>query len=267
MVDIGLELLYNSGVEAIRPSLDGPKAKVMWADAHFKAFDRASKRFVKRYSNSVIFQVDPKTREKVWTFHGVINPLPPEFSLRIGDILYNLRSALDHLVWQLVLANRGNPTKVNEFPIYGGPSICDSPRKRFGSEGRKTLSGVGKEAIALIEGLQPCNCGDLVLMDFDALSNTDKHQHLTLTTIIVAKAFLRGGSLESVANLPMQPYFGPLEDNTELLRIPRKYVDMDVDPTIEIGLCCRGNWVSVSQTLSLMLETVRKTIDKFQHFF
>src|SRR5438128_2720160 len=46
-------------------------------------------------------------------------PQPPRnLSIVAGDCLYNLRSALDHLVWQLVLSNPPHrPTKKNMFPI------------------------------------------------------------------------------------------------------------------------------------------------------
>jgi hypothetical protein len=37
---------------------------------------------------------------------------PPvhKWGLVVGDVLHNLRSALDHLAWQLVLANGKSPT-------------------------------------------------------------------------------------------------------------------------------------------------------------
>ena len=44
--------------------------------------------------------------------------VPADYSIRIGEIAYNLRSALDHLVWQLVLANGACPSTNNALPIY-----------------------------------------------------------------------------------------------------------------------------------------------------
>ncbi len=35
----------------------------------------------------------------------------------VGDIVHNLRSALDHLAWQLVLLDGGTPTQATQFPL------------------------------------------------------------------------------------------------------------------------------------------------------
>lgn len=35
----------------------------------------------------------------------------------VGDYVHNVRSALDHVVWQLVIANRGAPGRHTQFPI------------------------------------------------------------------------------------------------------------------------------------------------------
>ena len=43
--------------------------------------------------------------------------LPIDYSITVGQIAYNPRSALDHLVWQLILANGKKTGNRNEFPI------------------------------------------------------------------------------------------------------------------------------------------------------
>src|SRR4051794_7080795 len=45
------------------------------------------------------------------------NP-PLRFGVMAGNIIYQLRSILDHLVCQLVVANGGEPKSVNQFPVY-----------------------------------------------------------------------------------------------------------------------------------------------------
>ena len=44
-------------------------------------------------------------------FLGRHSSVPISYSIRIGEIAYNLRSALDHLIWQLVRANGKRPTQ------------------------------------------------------------------------------------------------------------------------------------------------------------
>src|ERR1700686_281492 len=40
-------------------------------------------------------------------YFASVDPIPDDISLIIGDAVHNLRSSLDHLAWQLVLANGG----------------------------------------------------------------------------------------------------------------------------------------------------------------
>lgn len=51
----------------------------------------------------------------------VIKPLPPRLPLVVGDLVHNLRSALDHIVCQLFLANGGVAANARHvaFPIAG----------------------------------------------------------------------------------------------------------------------------------------------------
>jgi hypothetical protein len=55
-----------------------------------------------------------------------VNSLPPmRLSVLLGDFLHNLRSALDHLAWQLVLVNGSTPGKRTGFPIYHPFGGCE----------------------------------------------------------------------------------------------------------------------------------------------
>lgn len=71
--------------------------------------------------------------------------VPLTFSAIIGDVLYDLRSALDHLAWQLVIANGGTPNRDTAFPIYSSPA---------GREFRVKTAGMDPAACAFIEGRQ-----------------------------------------------------------------------------------------------------------------
>jgi hypothetical protein len=47
-----------------------------------------------------------------------VGEFSPYLSVVVGDVIHNLRSALDHLAWQLVLLDGGQPTDSTQFPIY-----------------------------------------------------------------------------------------------------------------------------------------------------
>jgi hypothetical protein len=74
-----------------------------------------------------------------------------DFGIIVGDIAHNLRSSLDHLVWQLVLQNRRLPSRRNQFPIMVTSRAWDEIIERKPSPpgdkklpSRKYLKGVGE---------------------------------------------------------------------------------------------------------------------------
>ena len=113
-----------------------------------------------------------------------------EWSVTIGEIVYNLRSALDHLVWQLVRDNGGQPSRANMFPI-----VSLENRNNWGSVSKNNLKGVSDAMKERIKGLQPfAGLGApydvTALSKLNHLSNVDKHRRsLQLTRSITG---LRG---------------------------------------------------------------------------
>jgi len=69
---------------------------------------------------SFALEHDSATRMHVYRVHG-LPAVPPEWALEIGEIVYQLRSALDHLAWQLVLLDGGTPGHLTDFPIRDTP--------------------------------------------------------------------------------------------------------------------------------------------------
>lgn len=58
-------------------------------------------------------------------FKAITKSEPPiELSLTLGDAVHNARTALDHLVWQLVIANGGTPGKDTCWPTTDKPTTA-----------------------------------------------------------------------------------------------------------------------------------------------
>jgi hypothetical protein len=100
-----------------------------------------------------------------------------EIQAVIGDIAHNLRSALDHVVWQLVLANGGTPK-----PGGGGtqfPILPEEP-KDGSLTVRTDAGGVSPAALKIIEAAQPYSTAadryDGAPAIVHHISNTDKHR-------------------------------------------------------------------------------------------
>ena len=108
---------------------------------------------------------------------------PPEllidYSIRAGEIAYNLRSALDHLVWQLVLAKGACPSTNNEFPIY-------QDEEKYKENEKRKLKGVASTHCGLIEEFQPYHRQGGIgahLWMLHSICNIDKHRHLNVVNL------------------------------------------------------------------------------------
>src|SRR5712692_3218619 len=69
-----------------------------------------------------------------------------------GDIVHNLRSALDHLAYQLAVVGIGNPnvepSRTVEFPIAKDAATCEANKAR-------KVKGMRPEAVRTIDALKP----------------------------------------------------------------------------------------------------------------
>ena len=116
-------------------------------------------------------ELRPDVGDKIWVFRGETPIVPIEYSVRLAEVIYNLRSALDQLVWQLVHANYKAPGRHNEFPI-----LDDEPR--FNEAVKSKLKGVSQKSLSKIKEMQPFGENDEwgAFKTLHSLCNTDKHR-------------------------------------------------------------------------------------------
>ena len=104
--------------------LDGCREKIIRAGDHLQTLDSESRRFVEDYPYRLDPQYNQQSRELVVSIRSIRQPevLPPaRLGVVLGDVLHNLRSALDHLVWQLAMIGTGPKAPLNQFPIFNTP--------------------------------------------------------------------------------------------------------------------------------------------------
>lgn len=169
--------------------LEGVELKLARASEHFKVLGDEIDRFLdppdaeKPYGS--VLKKEDKTGKR-FLCASVHRGPPRHLSLLIGDLLHNVRSALDQLAWKL----GGDPPpnkSSSEFPIF-----CDratfhkNPRGRSGVE---KIVGVKKAAQAIIEEVQPFNGGGdpelHPLWMLHKLSTEDKHRLPIITGLVV----------------------------------------------------------------------------------
>jgi hypothetical protein len=106
---------------------------------------------------------------------------PPLYlGLILGEVIHDLRSALDHVAWQLAVSHAGRETVSHPkvAPLITFP--ITSTRPKF--DGHKARPYFSAEATEILERLQPYHNDPEVLNPLalvQRLSNIDKHQVLT----------------------------------------------------------------------------------------
>ncbi len=100
--------------------------------------------------------------------------LEGDILLSLGDFVYNLRSGLDQLAWQLCLSGGGDPGRDTMFPIYEKEDA--KSEELF----QKRVKGMPPDAIAIIRELQPykrsASYRQHPLWQLNELGNIDKHR-------------------------------------------------------------------------------------------
>lgn len=203
-----------------------------------------------------------------------IDSEPPfdQWSLIAGDCIHNLRSALDHLVYAVVVHEaKGNPPADPRFLNF---PIADEPDNFIGpAQGIRFLSDPVKTEI---ERLQPYNRPHKelppllsVLRDFN---NSDKHRLLNIAIAIPVK-----GEFNNIRNLipdqivRIEAHASSVQNGTEIASItldrptPNVQYDFCADLTITVkhahGPTGR-ELVQVTHVLALMRDEVEHVITR-----
>jgi hypothetical protein len=111
-----------------------------------------------------------QTHKTVYTMDSV-ELIPAEIPLIAGDVIQTLRSALDHVAYQLF--RRGPGGKGDSKHIYF--PIAENKLKYDKQKGGQT-SGMSSQAVAAIDVIQPYGGGNNVLWHLHALNKIDKHR-------------------------------------------------------------------------------------------
>src|SRR2546426_4961932 len=98
----------------------GSRLKIKRANKHLADFHDMFVTFSK--SDCYAATVEEDSEKRTHSLHFVVdvqglNAIRDEATVIIGDILHNLRSALDHLWYQVILACDGKPSPWTSFPI------------------------------------------------------------------------------------------------------------------------------------------------------
>src|SRR5664279_1046554 len=167
--------------------LSGVGLKIRRAERHAAEVEAAMKTALHPDHYAIVPEYDAKTGDHVYSVQE-LPPVDPEWAVVIGEVLFNLRSALDHLAWQLVLLDGGEPGEETQFPIYN--SLFDKKGNLRGVNLRPPIKV--PKILAALEKAQPYNgMDDSGRIDMHPLwrlrlmNNWDKHRLLLLTVQVL----------------------------------------------------------------------------------
>ena len=215
------------------PLLAGVEAKLEQAGKHKDTLREAVERFNKSAVKASGASFDDEAGEWVETLHYVPEPTD-EITLIFGDLVHNLRAALDHLAYQMV--NRpdveplGDKTAIDkiQLPITWNPDEYSDWQIR----------GASSQARAAVKGLQPFGDQTHPLWLIHWLDIWDKHRLLVVLAheITGVAAVWKPDAFETWRG--RDP--GPIKGSTEIARWtlkPGVEPDMDMRPYVGFGLC------------------------------
>ncbi len=175
---------------------------------------RAKVERAKQHLHSLEEQLLPyRNKTTVVAYRGGGTANVPVLSFNIlttaGDVVHNLRTALDHLAHQLVLVGspEGTPPRQIEFPILDSKEDYE---KRKASKTR----GMRADAVQAIDELKPYKDGNPVLWRLRELDNIDKHRRI----IAVGEECLLEGDWVGWSPYLLkadEPHFASVQDSPE----------------------------------------------------
>lgn len=214
-----------------------------------------------------------------------VKPIPSDFSLRLGEMLYQLRSTLDACIYQATIyATRSDPPPKEtslEFPITNDP-------KEFPQLAKRRLWGLPQDLQDAIERVQPYNTPKLppkqmvfninrCLGILNDLSRKDRHRRLhvvgSLPLTFKPLFFLPAGV--SVVDVQTKTD-GLLEEQAEIATFRligfRSGMNIQVNPNMSTNIgctepppACHAN-DTFGQRLTEIINAVHSVVVAFENY-
>lgn len=210
--------------------LSNPTAKVTWAGHHLEKLRLEYRRVIIDEPHFAVPELDAEHAEYVFRYQEPTRDLE-SLGLIIGDVVHNLRSALDYIAWQLSESNgiipllnaRGvrEPERIIMYPLADSPSGFENAKKRW-------IGLLPDPLQQIIESTQPYKSGYEMLAMLHRLAISDKHRVIAVIAQryggfhFIGKAATRGDfpSPEDWHSYTMRSGTGPVKAGEIIMRVP-----------------------------------------------
>lgn len=220
-------------------------AKVARAKKHLIDLQAEIDRFAGSHPYTVRERVEGKMKRRVWRLTFTADPANTDIPIIAADVIYNLRSSLDHLMSSLVPRNQRSSAM---FPVYfegvWEPSQPGEDKQRRKERARWTsdTKALCEPALAILKSLQPADGGgeedgiDLLRLLY-RLSNRDKHEKLPVVAAGLREPFvtfsLPDGSEHRKIGSREHPAF---ENHADIRNLPDAAMDVQIEGTAVVAI-------------------------------
>lgn len=219
-------------IAAPDPRLDGARLKIKRAKIHLDAIKSEVLRVTNPDAYSVIVNTNSEERKHTWTIAG-LQPLDEMFPLWIGDCLHNIRSAFDHIAFELIKLRGLTPGKRTMFPL-----LADAPSQPVFI---MPAPGPHADAMDIVDDIQPYKTGGkgeplAILQDLDII---DKHREVLATVAAVVMPYF--GCPQGVTVIDTFASGGPVVDGQVVMWAlidksqPKGHLDGHIGLTVKLS--------------------------------
>lgn len=190
------------------------RLKIQRAGKHLSEIEALVDAFLVTRPFELVIDHQPLKRLRTHRIHQRAST-PPEFSMVVGDVIHNLRAALDVAIFQIIGPVAANPDTVH-FPFARSEQSVESTLVS-----RQCQKG-GERLMDALRSLRLYPGGNDLLCSVHALDILDKHKQILTVGSVVA---MSGDDFSRID--PFLPFRGPgilvFQDLTELFQIELQY--------------------------------------------
>jgi hypothetical protein len=160
----------------VETSINRIRIKTERAKEHIRDLKTEIGAFFSKNPYKIGAKRNSQTRKPIYYVTDVAE-IPERISAIVGDVLQNLRSALDHLAYALFMIGPGGRAGAHGNWVYF--PICDDASK-YATESPRKIKGLGQDAIDSINATKPYKGGNDTIWLLHKLNNIDKHRFVIL---------------------------------------------------------------------------------------
>jgi hypothetical protein len=165
------------------------------------------------------------------------------FRPAIGNVIQELRTALDYMIYDLAFLDSGQLQENTQF-------VIEDCEKVFRRKMKSRLKGLSDAHIAMVAALQPCNGCDWIKR-LAGLSNPDKHK--TLLNVSVSGSF----------DMKFEMTLGRADPQTGQRPVIHLGGEMKVQPNTSVHIAFPDG-PPVIETLEKLMFQVTRVLDDFK---